>query len=843
MNRHILCCLCCALSLSALPAFAQIPAPPPPAPPAQAAEPTAEPPAEDEGPVLPDVMISGGFTSEVQGLSNPSNSSKLTEYRDLRDSFLASKANFFVNDRRNGWFFDFSAANLGRIDEGIRADGGRPGRWSFLAAWSEIPHNYSNHAVIPYIERSPGVLEVPATIPITFKKLATGASDKAGVLASDALIAAYQGTFLKPTPLRTQTNAGHFVAALTPTETSRLAVTFDRRGKTGSKAAFGPIGDRPPRTLNIQLTEPVDYRTNNITVAAEHEGRGYDVHAEYLFSDFENRIDTLRWQNVYATAAEGVTFDTWDRLVGTFGVRPLPPDNRYHNGTVNVGVDMPADSRLMGSVSFGRLEQNQTLLPYANFSAALANPTLPRATADALMHTMNLSADYVVTPVDRLTLRGFFRRADLNNDTRSSQWQYVTQDTSNLNGTVAFLNKRVNLPFAWDRRNGGVDGTYRLAWLHTTLQAGAERETIAREHREADTGENMVRASIRVRPRNGFSVQGRYLLGVRDSGTHNGRVTRDGYWYSQSEVTGFNNPVLSFDNHPDMRRFDLSDRRRKQADLTVNVTAADTYAVVGFLRYRNDDFESDVVATQPLLGTGVADQFATTPGTQLGLLENRHVRSGIDVFVEPVIGLTFNAFVNYDRGTGFQRGLEFQENNKVNPSAVANASLGPWTRASSQWTADTRNRAWFGGAGTTFDIISGRAAVTVNYSRSNATIDIAYGGFGVTNFDGTPFPPTNEFAFPSSPPAIREKLDVTDVRLEIPVGSVTLTAGYTYEKYHLVDWQQGSIDPWVEPVGSGTLLRDSSQSHQWGNRLFNLGTFLAPDYAAHLGYIGFRYRF
>ena len=29
----------------------------------------------------------------------------------------------------------------------------------------------------------------------------------------------------------------------------------------------------------------------------------------------------------------------------------------------------------------------------------------------------------------------------------------------------------------------------------------------------------------------------------------------------------------------------------------------------------------------------------------------------------------------------------------------------------------------------------------------------------------------------------------------------------------------------------------------WGNRLFNLGSFLAPRYDAHIGWVAFTYRF
>jgi len=85
------------------------------------------------------------------------------------------------------------------------------------------------------------------------------------------------------------------------------------------------------------------------------------------------------------------------------------------------------------------------------------NPTgLLRETAQGLVNTTTFNADYVIAPVAGLNLRAFFRRYDLRNETPVSQWQYVTSDTSNLNGTVSYKNKRVSLPYAWDRLNAGV---------------------------------------------------------------------------------------------------------------------------------------------------------------------------------------------------------------------------------------------------------------------------------------------------------------------------------------------------------------------------------------------------
>lgn len=787
------------------------------------------------------VEVTGSVTSGVQQLDNSTNSAKLTEYRDLRDNVFLPEVSLSMSDRAAGWYFDVRGVNVSRDDQTLRAEAGSFGRWSLTADWVETPHNFSNKAVTPYIQRAPGLFTVPATVPITFKKLATAAADIPGVLASDGLVAMYQSTFLAPTPLSMQTNAGRFAGRWSGIESLTLDVTYDRRDKHGSRATYGPIGDRPPRTLNIQLAEPVDYNTNELTIAAEHQGGGYQLRAEYQFSDFANRIDTLQWQNVFATAAPGATYDVWDRSVSAFGVRPLSPDNRFHNVTALFGTNLPKDGRFTATAAYGRLEQDQRLLPYSYNTDRLAVQDLPRSTAEGSINTLNFSADYTVTPLRRLNVRAFYRKYDLNNDTPSSRWQYVTQDTSNLSGTVSYVNKRVSLPYEWDRQNVGVDATWRLP-ARTSLLVGAERESVGRAYREADTAETIVRATLRARGARWVNLEARALIGTRDGGEYTSTVTHEGYWYSQSDGVDNNNPALTFDNHPDMRRYDVSDRLRRQFDVRVNLTPRDLVALSAYARYRIDDFDSDVEASQPLLGTTLADRMATTPGDQLGRLEDERTRFGLDAFTEVRPGLSFNAFVNFDKGTALDRSLEFNENNKANPSAIAMAELGPWTRAGSQWTAEHDDRTWSAGLGTTWQLVPDKATLIADYTASLASLDITYGGFGVTNFDGAPFPPTHQFAF-TSPPTVNEDLHVVNLRLEIPVRALVLVTGYTYENYRLDDWMQGSDAPWVEAVGADTLLRDTSRSFQWGNRLFNLGTYLAPRYAAHIGFVGFRYRF
>jgi len=112
------------------------------------------------------IILSGSVTSGVQTVDNSSRSSKLTEYRDLRDNFYLPGVAFSLMDPANGGYFNLFGRNVSRNDQTILARAGRAGVWSIEANWVGIPHNFSNKAVTPYINRGGGLFTVPATVPI-----------------------------------------------------------------------------------------------------------------------------------------------------------------------------------------------------------------------------------------------------------------------------------------------------------------------------------------------------------------------------------------------------------------------------------------------------------------------------------------------------------------------------------------------------------------------------------------------------------------------------------------------------------------------------------------------------
>ncbi|MEW6749996.1 MAG: MtrB/PioB family outer membrane beta-barrel protein [Candidatus Latescibacterota bacterium] len=794
---------------------------------------------QDAGAVQARVRISSG----MQQLDNSTGSSKFTEYRDLRDDFYVYGSRLDLFHPR-GLFLDLAATNPSRRDQSVRLGIGDVGAWRVDATWNETPHVLSYKALSPYVERVAGRLEVPQTMVLPIEKLGTAAADTASVRAADAVMRAYAESFAAPIELGNQTKTGTVALRYEGLDGADLSVGYTRRTQTGNRPSFGPIGDRPPRTLNIALAEPVDYRTEEVRLAAERNGGAYQARLEYTFSAFANEVDQLEWQNIYVTPEAGATFDQWDRLVSAFGRRPLAPDNTYHNATLSGGANLPRASRLTASLSYGRLQQDEALVPYSFHADALANATLPRTTADAQMNLTHLAAEYSIALLPRVGLRAFYRRSSLDNQTPASQWQYVTQDASNANGSVSYKNKRISVPYAWDRQSVGLGATWRTGLWRSALELGLEREDTGRDYREADTGENIGRLRWRARPTDWLSLRAGYLRGDRDGGTYNAQVTRQTYWYAPAEAgTDNDNPQFTFTNHPDMRRYDVSDRQRDQLDLTASLAPGAQWSLSTTVRLRRDDFDSGVQPSQPLIGTSLEEREAESPGDQLGLLEDERRQVTVDLFYAPVEPLALSAFAGWDVGKSGQRSLEYDENAKQTPGEVTTAVLGPWTRAGSQWTADVEDQTRYAGVGGTWRFAPSPVSLSANYTVSLGRMDVDYAGYGVTSFDGTPFATNYQFAF-QSPPSVEHDSHVADVRLEFPlVDAASLQLGYTFDYYRIRDWQQQVNTPWFESGDDQLVTRDTSRSHQWGNRLFTMGGTLAPDYKAHTGYMIVTYSF
>lgn len=801
----------------------------------------------------------GEFSVEGRQVSLDPKSSKYNEYSDANNEFPIYKLGIEVMSPK-GTFFDLQGDKLLRDDQFIRLSTGKYGLWSLIAERNETPHNLSFKAMTPYRNRGNGLFTLDSIAPIPNRNLAGTAAQ---MIANDAVTAAWLLGELRPAKLGTQRDKTGATLTLTPTERLKLRLSFSDDRKAGSKLGYGVIGDRPPRSLAAQMAQPIDFKSRELKLEAEYNKPRYQAMLTYTVSKFENGIDTFRWQNPYATGSG--SFDQWTgHRVANFGQTPLAPDNTYQNATFSLGMNLPWSSRLNVSAAYGKMEQDKALLPYAtsSFNGTTidfgSTASLPRKTADTGITTKRINVDYSINPMSRLGLRAYVRFYDLDNDTPQSNWEYVTSDTMPGNAAAivtspTYVNQRRNLPYSYKQALSGLEATTYLSFWRTSLGLNVEQEKVDRTFREAKTtDETTLKGTFRTRPTNWLALRGKILVANRDGGRYDYTETRASYWYDLTPVRDNNNPGTAFDNHPDMRKYDVSDRKRKEFELSAVLSPLETLDISLSFRDRKDDFDSGVTPVQPLADNPLVinplDKAATTPGNQIGLLENNSKRMAVDVSYAASERLTLNVFASRDSMDRSQRGIEFNENNRLNPNAIlATDDLGPWTRAASQWMALSKDETNSYGLGASFEIIPGRLRFSTDYSYSKGTVDITYSGFGTLSSanPANTLPDINQYAF-RTPSTVSNKQTTLNAHLNYQV-TENLAAGlhYAYDRYELNDWMQEANTPWFQSVGSEYFLRDTSSatSNQWGNRLINLGSYLAPTYSANYVSVSVKYRF
>lgn len=804
------------------------------------------------------VVILGGQ------LSNDPTSSKFNEYRDIRGGIFVPQLKTNVNDQEKH-YFELLGNNLFRQDQNINARAGKYNRYRLDIEWDKIPHNLSNKAKTPYLYQGNGTYTVPATVPQTVpgfvKKLVPSAAEMTGT--NDPAVAAYLTQYLHSTDLENSRNKQTADFEYGFLNDLKFRFHYSNEDRDGNKITYGPIGDRPPRTLNIQILEPIDYKTQELRFETDYVAKIFQVNASYFLSNFKDHIDHLTWQNIYTTP--GATVDAWGgstaRNVGTYGKLPLPPDNRAQTASLTFGIDLPKNSQLGGNIAHSWMRQNKALLPYSTVGTTDGgiawNDTskLPRNTAEGKIDTKLYELHYLLHPNHRLNVRASARYYDLDNKTPEAVWKYVTQDTVGTTGSVNYVNKRKNVAYEFDQRNYRLDGDYYFNFWRSTVGAFLEREEINRRHREGNTKEHIYQMSLRSRPKNWTNFRMKYQYRNRDIDSYNTHAAAETYAYASNEATttatDFNDPQFTFENHPDTRLFDLTDRKRHLVELQATANPRSDLDVMGSFRWRWDNFDSGVTPSKPLLnyaGSGspsADDRNTQTPGNQLGLLSHHRQQYGLDATYTATPRLKFTAFTTYEQGQSRQRGLEFNENNKGNPTAVSPTNeLGSWSRASSQWNARITDRTYTAGLGADYAIIQDKLKAVAGFVVSHGRINIKYTGFGTQSSvnPANPLADNHEYAFRSPSNSIHNRV-TTNLSLEYQlVKDLSIAFGYLFEHYRLSDWQQEINTPWRESYGNQNANRDTSRSNQWGNRLPNLGSYLAPNYYAHAGTLSLIYK-
>jgi MtrB/PioB family decaheme-associated outer membrane protein len=521
----------------------------------------------------------------------------------------------------------FNGLEIGQRDQRFLAGVWGVGRYRTTFQWDQVPHSFGNQRSF-FTSTSPGILDVDAGLRTQFES----ASD----LALPNLVrAAVAG--LGTVPVRGRRHDAFFRQSIRPLENWEMHLQLRRTTAAGTRPistgtfirrndpAFA--NDSVWEGLGLEMPEPVDHRTTDITVGTQVSGQAWVMGVDYLRSAFRNDVDSLTFTNPFRvtdaagtpsrTPAETVVLGagfTGNRMRFTRAQLDLVPNNDYHAVSVRGTYNLPGQTQVRGLVSVARWTQNDPFLPYtlntALVPAAVNLPagqsplsvnSLPAPSLDGAMRTISQDYALVNRSWDKFDFQAQYRSYDLDNQTPHLVFPgYASFGDSGWRTTADLFGVPIeNLLQPFTRHNTSMGVRWKVAPALTWTE-DYELEIWKRTGRDVGrTTEHRVRSRIDWRL---ASFAGALA----------------GFTYADRKAPGYRSTVLEFS---ELRRFDESDRIRKDGRVALDLRHGPSTFSASWRTIR-DDYADGFYGLQ-FNNRSVADaQFTFAPWERVALYGN-----------------------------------------------------------------------------------------------------------------------------------------------------------------------------------------------------------------------------
>ena len=566
--------------------------------------------AQEAKPIAAVAVSTGQFESGARFTDINGDEARAQRMRDLRSGPTFDRL-WYSRDHKT-WLFAAEVDHAGYRDQRYFMRYQRPGRVSAEFEWDQTPLFYGSTTVTPFRQ------EGSATFRLTDQAQAA-IQNRTGTIS-----------VLEPDLARFEIRARRDVASVrfdydvTRDLDVRFGLTSTKRG--GSQ----PWGASFGFSNAIELPAPLDQRTNDVVAATEWSSQRGMVRLAYDGSWFDNRADTLVWDNPLRVTDQThpSAYSTGDG--SSQGRMALWPDSTAHTVSAAGSLALPGRSRAFASVSVGQWLQNDPLLPHT-VNSAIAPIPLARDTAEAKARITSMNYRLTSRPSSAVWLSGQYRLYDYDNRTP----HFPVDQYVRLDGNVAASVTGGSEPFGYTRHFVDVDASYS-PWRFAALRAGYGQE---RDHRTfrvfEETTDRTVRASIDSAGLPWGSLRLQYDRSVRTG-------------------SGLDEQVLSdIGEQVSLRQFDIANRTRDRVSAIVQVVPA------------------SLLALNASLAVGEENR----PEAAFGLQDNglRGYTVGVDLSPGDRVGgsLTY----------GFERYRTRQHSRQANPGVQFNDPTRDW------WTA------------------------------------------------------------------------------------------------------------------------------------------------------------
>lgn len=676
---------------------------------------------------------------------------KFAEYDRIPDDGFYAVGEADLHYQRRDYHFDFRGEGLGLQNRHLSLGSGRYGRYEILLDYDQFVKRNSNTSLTPF----DGAGGINLTLPSGF---VTGANSQSLTTLQSSL----KEVDLVLKRKRATSGLSYVLGPIL------LDLSLMREYKEGIGSIGGVVGTNGGTGRSIVLPEPVDHITDDLRAAVSYSGEVSQIALEYHYSQFNNREESLSWDNPFNVTVGGA--DPYQSPLPSNGFQArlqLPPDNLAHDISLSGGLNLPYRTRISARVGYGQMKQNEALLP---FSTSTDTSLLPRQTAAAEIDTALLWLNVASRPLQRLSLDAQYKDFRTKNKTPRDLFRYVkTDNTLGTQAAITAEHALYNLPYDWTQSLMKLDASYYLM-TGTTLKLGYDRDTVGRDYREIrKTRENTYRAGFRStyfsKAHAGVNVSAGRRKGLDDYNHAN--------IYSEihtpEHIAAISNPDLRFENHPELRKFDIADRRRYKYGANLTTFPHETTTVGLSYNFTGDEYDPSKIG-----------------------LQDRDDRSvTVDVSVAPFEALSVHGFYTIQE-------IDFRQVGRNFGSVVAQVQ-----DPNRNWRIDHDDDTDTMGTGFNLSMMDHRVTIngTYSFSVSNIATDIEAGP-ALT-------PPAVDL------PDLKTRLHSVELSGQYRVTEqLSVGIGYQYEIYKSEDFATAGVDPGSSVIAAVVTLSGSVPNYR-----------------------------
>ncbi len=651
----------------------------------------AAPEKEPEVVYVNEIELGAGYTNI--------DSFKFGEYTGIEDDGVFPIANILLM-QRPAWDSDetprywlLEGTNLGIESRSVYGEYGVQGNYELFIEYDQIPHNKFDDGKTPYIGAGGTTLNLPA----------------GWVAANDPPAMTLLLPSLRGFEVETERQNFGIGGVKHLSRRWKIGTEFHHDTKEGIDVLGGSFAAYGGNPKAILVPQPIDYETNRVSFFAEYVDRKSMFRFDYEFSAFNNRDGFLTFQNPYLPQPGAFGNPPWEVGYPTFGRLSLPPDNLAHSLSLSAARTLGQTSRIAGSLTHTRYEQDERFLPYTINSPPLTvNTPLPRNSLDGEISNTIFDLSYTSRPMPKLDVAARYRFDYRDNDTPTDTYTYVMGDVRSQPAPPTGLS-RLNLPYGTSTTHKvKLDGGYRIV-PSTKVSLGYEFEHKDRDFSEVDTTrEHTVSGKVSSSFTEAADGWLRYARSMRDGSSY-----RDAFLFLKSHDPAYIAtlaPDEQFENDPRLRKYNIADRDRDEVRGVLNYMPGPRYSVTLDGSFRLDDYSE----------------------TQIGLTEQRMASATIDFAVNPRNDITTNVYFTYENLRSEQNGCDW------GGGAGDTCVTSPATTVQS-WTADIEDRIFTLGVGAEWQINS-RLGIGTNISFSRALTEVDVSNSPSAAVPAEPFP-------------------------------------------------------------------------------------------------------